>query len=69
MALLIEYSPPCPVGHPLIPGRTIVGWKPCLCISGRTGHRLYWCELHDVAMTLLVCLRRDRTTSQNGLRF
>lgn len=45
--MLTEHPPPCPAGHDFIPGRTIVGWQPCMC-QGGAGHRTYWCAVHDV---------------------
>ncbi|WP_433334229.1 hypothetical protein [Spirillospora sp. CA-294931] len=39
----------CPQGHPLSPGRVIVGWSPCACppcatrARGLRGHRTYLC--------------------------
>ncbi|GAB3681559.1 hypothetical protein GCM10027589_51530 [Actinocorallia lasiicapitis] len=48
----------CPYGHPLGPGRVLVGWKPCGCDGARDagGHRTYSCnacrELSDRRETL-----------------
>jgi hypothetical protein len=30
--------------HPFGPGRVVVGWHPCLCVEGHSGHRTYWCR-------------------------
>lgn len=29
----------CPHGHPLRPGRVLVGWSPCTCAAAITNHR------------------------------
>ncbi|MCD5419779.1 hypothetical protein LRS71_09455 [Rhodococcus pyridinivorans] len=34
----------CPNGHRLGPNRVIVGWTPCTCAPGITGHRTYTCR-------------------------
>jgi hypothetical protein len=34
----------CPVGHPLLPHGTLVGWSPCGCTPGVSGHRNYTCR-------------------------
>jgi hypothetical protein len=37
----------CPRGHAYVDdtGSFVkVGWEPCLCTAGHTGHRTYWCE-------------------------
>lgn len=34
----------CPNGHHLGPHKVLVGWYPCLCSSGHTGHRTYYCR-------------------------
>lgn len=47
MAELVEsYPERCPEGHPLVPGRMLVGWKPCGC-TPNGGHRTIECR-HDV---------------------
>ncbi|HLU97401.1 MAG TPA: hypothetical protein VKZ89_11225 [Thermobifida alba] len=36
----------CPYGHPLEPGRVLVGWSPCTCPSAwaaNKGHRTTQC--------------------------
>ncbi|WP_139169836.1 hypothetical protein [Mycolicibacterium fluoranthenivorans] len=39
-----ERSPThCPNGHELGPGRTLVGWRPCMC----GGHRTWTCRTCD----------------------
>lgn len=32
-------APVCPYGHPLVPGRILVGWAPCQCASALAGLR------------------------------
>lgn len=37
----------CPHGHPLGPGRALVGWSPCQCppaLDRFRGHRTYSCR-------------------------
>jgi len=42
---VVEVAPKhCPNGHPLVPGTVVVGWHPCLCVEGHSGHRTYWCR-------------------------
>ena len=43
VAMLTEAPSPCPQGHTYRPDTYIVGWDPCLCVAGRTGHRTYCC--------------------------
>jgi len=31
-------------GRELAPGRTLVGWSPCDCTTGVSGHRTYTCQ-------------------------
>jgi hypothetical protein len=41
---LVEIPPErCPAGHPLLPHGTLVGWSPCGCTPGESGHRTYTC--------------------------
>lgn len=48
----------CPYGHELGPGRVLVGWTPCHCVSDEEGrgHRTYYClachELSDKRQTI-----------------
>lgn len=52
-------APPflCPYGHPLGPGKMLVGWAPCICkavlqTDGPKGHRTYQClACHDHHIT------------------
>jgi hypothetical protein len=42
---VVEVAPEhCPNGHPLGPGTVVVGWHPCRCAEGHSGHRTYWCQ-------------------------
>ena len=42
---VVEHAPAeCPNGHQLGPNRVVVGWHPCDCTEGRSGHRTYWCR-------------------------
>jgi hypothetical protein len=42
---IVEVAPErCPAGHELAPGRTLVGWSPCDCTAGVSGHRTYTCQ-------------------------
>jgi hypothetical protein len=43
VAMLTEAPSPCPQRHTYRPDTYIVGWDPCLCVAGRTGHRTYCC--------------------------
>ena len=45
---MTETPPPCSEGHVFEPDHVIVGWKPCLCAPGHTGHRSYWCRDHGI---------------------
>ena len=56
---LVEHPPPCPRGHPYRADHVIVGWEPCLCTPGHTGHRSYWCVDHDVVQLVPPCSRTD----------
>lgn len=39
-----ELSPAaCPAGHQWGPGRSLRGWRACLCTPDKTGHRLWIC--------------------------
>jgi hypothetical protein len=43
--VVVEVAPEhCPNGHPLGPGTVVVGWHPCQCVEGHSGHRTYWCR-------------------------
>ena len=48
MPLLTIAPEECPRGHRLAPGRVLVGWQTCLCLSaeqsGRRGHHTHTCE-------------------------
>lgn len=33
----------CPAGHPLVPGKMLLAWYPCLC-AGTGGHNTWTCE-------------------------
>lgn len=38
----------CPYGHPLGPGRVLVGWLPCICPpaqANHNGHRTFQCRV------------------------
>jgi hypothetical protein len=42
---LVEVPPERrPAGHPLLPDGTLVGWSPCGCTVGSSGHRTYTCR-------------------------
>ena len=48
---VVEVAPEhCPNGHALGPGTVVVGWHPCLCVDGHSGHRTYWCRTCGVTM-------------------
>jgi len=67
MAILIEQAPLC-----LGPSREhhlTVGWQPCHCTAGRTGHRTFWCLDCRLEISVPVCWQKHRTALQNGLRF
>lgn len=35
----------CREGHRLIPPNALIGWTPCSCAPGRSGHRTVTCRL------------------------
>jgi hypothetical protein len=48
---VVEVAPErCPNGPPFGPGTVVVGWHPCLCVEGHSGHRTYWCRTCGVTM-------------------
>lgn len=47
----------CPTGHPFVAGHMIVGWEPCHCTAGHTGHRTYWCEFCGALVEVPPCVR------------
>jgi hypothetical protein len=48
---VVEVAPEhCPNGHPLGPGTVVVGWPPCQCVEGHSGHRTYYCRTCGVTM-------------------
>lgn len=61
---LTEHPPLCPEGHPYQPDRVIVGWEPCLCTPGHTGHRTYWCREDGVVLLVPACLRTEVGTPE-----
>src|SRR6478736_9287284 len=60
---LAEHGPPCPRGHPYRPDQVVVGWDPCLCTPGHTGHRSYWCREDDVVQLVPACTRGELGTA------
>ena len=67
MAILTEQPPRC-LGPSREHHRT-VGFQPCHCTDGRTGHRTYWCQDCRLEISVRVCRQKHRTALQNGLRF
>lgn len=61
--MLVEHPPPCPAGHEYVPGRVQISWRPCQCVPGRTGHRTYWCELHEAMQVVPPCSRTGVSTA------
>lgn len=61
---LVESWPPCPRGHPYRADHVVVGWEPCLCTSGHTGHRTYWCREDDVVQLVPACVRGEIGTPE-----
>jgi hypothetical protein len=48
---VVEVAPEhCPNGHPLVAGSVTVGWLPCDCTEGATGHRTWYCWACGVTM-------------------
>jgi hypothetical protein len=48
---VVEVAPShCPNGHELGSGTVVVGWHPCLCVEGHSGHRTYYCRTCGVTM-------------------
>ncbi len=49
-----RWAPPqpvaCPNGHPLAPGRTIVGTIACITTAGQICHRTYTCRTCDAVI-------------------
>lgn len=52
----------CPTGHPFVAGHMIVGWEPCRCTAGHTGHRTYWCEFCGALVEVPPCVRSGVAT-------
>jgi hypothetical protein len=59
----------CPGGHMYVGGEFLVGWEPCGCTVGHTGHRTYWCQ-HRAELHLLQQGRPslELCWSERGLR-
>ena len=56
----------CPEGHVYVDAAgswVIVGWEPCLCTSGHTGHRSYWCQRCGTVLEVPHCVRVGTGTS------
>lgn len=52
---MVELTPEqCPNGHPLGPGKVLIGWQPCSCASkdkgGPGGHRTIVCVTCGVTL-------------------
>ena len=42
---VVEVPPErCPARHALLPNGTLVGWSPCTCTPGESGHMTYRCR-------------------------
>ena len=66
-AVTEERPPHCPNGHPFLAGQMIVGWEPCHCTAGHTGHRTYWCELCGAIVEVPECVRnRNRNRDRDA---
>lgn len=63
---LVEKWPNCPGGHPYRADHVVIGWEPCLCAAGRTGHRSYWCREDNMVQLVPEC-RRGRSDSARGM--
>ena len=66
VAMLTEAPPPCPQGHTYRPDTYIVGWDPCLCVAGRTGHRTCYCILDDTLQVVPPCARTASSSLVQG---
>ena len=66
VAMLTEAPSPCPQGHTYRPDTYIVGWDPCLCVAGRTGHRTYYCILDDTLQVVPPCARTASSSLAKG---
>ncbi len=47
----------CPGGHAFVGGSVIIGWEPCGCTAGHTGHRTYWCLRCGHVLEVPPCMR------------
>lgn len=63
--VLVEIPPRC-LG-PSSEHHRLVGWQPCHCSSGRTGHRLHYCQDCRLLISSPVCMRKERTVRENGI--
>jgi hypothetical protein len=54
----------CPAGHVYVGGEYLVGWLPCGCTIGHTGHRTYWCTHCGLVLEVPPCVRIDIGTSE-----
>ena len=54
----------CPGGHVYVGGEYLVGWLPCGCTVGHTGHRTYWCQHCGHVLEIPPCLRIEVGTSE-----
>jgi len=57
----------CPGGHAYVDAdgsAVVVGWAPCLCTSGHTGHRTYWCQRCGTVLEVPPCVRVEAGTSE-----
>lgn len=67
--MVVEQWPDCPRGHPYRPDAVIIGWEPCLCTPGSSGHRSYACHEHgpDLVVLLVPECSRCRSDSARGM--
>ena len=57
----------CPNGHVYVDSsgsRVKIGWEPCLCTTGHTGHRTIWCESCGHLLEIPPCVRVEVGTSE-----
>jgi hypothetical protein len=64
--LAVSERPPadCPGGHAYVGGAVIIGWEPCGCTVGHTGHRTYWCLRCGHVLEVPPCVRVGIGTSE-----
>jgi len=64
MAVSEQQPERCRCGNVYGAGEYLVGWLPCGCTVGHTGHRTYWCQHCGHVLEIPPCLRIAVGTSE-----